>query len=94
MKLDRFEIRDPITTPSTIGVEVDVYPKNSGRRWCYFMTPEVLREVGDWVPGTEVRVHFGATHMIVVSELSEAIIEKVLRQIETDGQLELCTKQI
>ena len=78
----------------TTGVEVEVILKNGKRRWCYFMTPEILKEVGDWVPGTEVRVHYGVPHMIVVSELTESIVEKVLNQIEADGQLELCTRAV
>ena len=36
---------------------------------------------------TEVRLHLGVQHMIVVSELSEEIIERVLRQLDGSGDL-------
>ena len=51
------------------------------------MMPSALATVGDWVDGTEVRVHLGVPHMIVVSEISQDIIERILRRMERDGEL-------
>jgi hypothetical protein len=58
------------------------------KRWLFFATPQLLASTGDWVPGTRVRLHLGEQHMVVVSELSEAIIDKVLRQLHAAGELE------
>ena len=39
------------------------------------------------VAGTQARLHLGERHMIVVSELSETIIDKVLRSLHASGEL-------
>ncbi|MGL4463952.1 MAG: hypothetical protein ACRDD1_15955 [Planctomycetia bacterium] len=41
----------------------------------------------DWVPGTQVQLHLGEWHMIVVSELSAAVIDAVLRPLYEAGEL-------
>jgi hypothetical protein len=46
---------------------------------------------GDWIEGTKIRFHYGAAHMILVSEISEAIIKAALGDIEKQGKLEICT---
>jgi hypothetical protein len=51
------------------------------------MTPSALATVGDRVNGSEVRVHLGVPHMIVVSEISQGLIERILRRMEADGEL-------
>jgi hypothetical protein len=47
-----------------------------------------LASVGDHVDGTTVRVHLGERHMIVVSEISPAIIDAVLKELDRSGELE------
>jgi hypothetical protein len=69
-------------------IEVTVTLTDERRRWCFFTTPRALASCGDWVPGTQVRLHLGEPHMIIVGELSVAIIEQVLREIERTGELE------
>jgi hypothetical protein len=69
-------------------VEVHVTLADERRRWCFFITPTALAVCGDWVEGTRVRVHLGELHMIVVSELTTEIIERVLRELEATGDLE------
>ena len=86
-----YTIDDPITEPLTGAVEVTIDFGDDGKRWCSFATPQVLASVGDWVDGTRVRVHHGAPHMIVVSELNEEIIDRVLRRLHAEGQLEAHT---
>ena len=86
-----YTIDDPIAEPPSAAVEVTVDFGGSGKRWCFFITPEELASVGDWVDGTDIRVHLGVPHMIVVSELNEDIIDRVLRQLYTEGQLEAHT---
>jgi hypothetical protein len=74
-----YEIDDPIDEPLTGAVEVTIDFGGGRKRWCFF--------VGDFVDGTQVRVHLGVPHMIVVSELNEQIIDRVLRQLHAAGQL-------
>lgn len=86
-----YTIDDPLVEPLTCGVDVTVDFGGGMRRWCFFTTPRVLDSVGDWVPGTRVRMHLGVSHMIVVNELSEDIIDRVLRYLYTEGLLEAHT---
>ena len=85
-----YTIDDPITDPLTDSVEVTI-DFGSQKRWLFFVTPQLLASVGDWVEGTRTRMHLGETHMIVVSELSEQVIDSVLRELLADGELEMRT---
>lgn len=60
---------------------------DGSERWCFFFDPGRLALVGDLVEGTEVRLHLGVRHMIVVSKLSEEVIERVLLQLDGSGDL-------
>ena len=82
-----YPIEDEITDPSTCCVEVTI-DFGYRKRWLFFATPQLLASVGDRVGSTQVRVHLGERHMIVVSELSDAIIDAVLRQLHAAGELE------
>lgn len=82
-----YTIDDAISNPLTCSVEVTI-DFGSRKRWLYFATPQLLASVGDWVPGTRVRLHLGERHMVVVSDLSIAIIDAVLRQLHAAGELE------
>ena len=75
----QYTVDDPITDPLTWSVEVTVEFEGQ-KRWLFFVTPQVLASVGDFVEGTQVRLHLGERHMVVVSELSESVIDKVLKQ--------------
>ena len=82
-----YTIDDPFEPPLTTSVEVTIaFP--GGPRWLFFATPQLLNDVGDIVEGSSARVHLGALHMIVVSELSLAIIDAVLRDLYKTGELE------
>lgn len=85
-----YTIDDPITEPLTTSVEVTVN-LDGNRRWLLFATPQLLASTGDRVAGTRIRVHLGERHMIVVSELSEAVIDAVLASLAADGELECRT---
>lgn len=86
-----YTMDDQIVEPLTGAVEVTIDFGGRGKRWCFFTTPQVLASVGDCVNGTQVRVHVGVNHMIIVSELTEEIIDRVLRQLYVEGQLEAHT---
>jgi len=83
-----YTIDDPIAEPLTCSVEVTIEFEDGRLRWCFFATPQLLGSVGDFLEGTGVRLHLGVPHMIVVSDLSEAIIRKVLLGLAADGKLE------
>jgi hypothetical protein len=53
-----------------------------------------LAAAGDWVPGTQVRFHYGAPYMIVVSELNAEIVDRVLRYLDKSGDLVSCTCEL
>jgi len=78
---------DVLDFPEEGAVEVVITLADGRERWCYFFTPERMSIVGDWVKGTQVRVHLGTNHMIVVSELSAGIIASVLNELESSGLL-------
>jgi hypothetical protein len=78
---------DAIESPLTCSIEVTVdFP--TGKRWLFFVTPELLASVGDFVASTQIRVHLGERHMIVVSELTAPVIDAVLRDLAESGELE------
>ncbi len=86
-----YTIDDLIADPLTYCVEVTVDFGDGHKRWCFFATPQALAACGDWVEGTRVRLHLGVPHMIVVSELSEGIIDRVLRQLYAEDELKAHT---
>ena len=91
MKIESIEIEDPIELHKTAAIEVAVETSGGEKRWCFFFTPEGMAACGDFIEGTKVRFHYGAAHMILVSEISKEIIEAALRDIEKQGKVELCT---
>ncbi len=86
-KLKSFTIDDNFANASAGAIEVIVILEDESRRWCFFFTPEALSSCGDWVPGTQVRYHVGVPHMIIVSEINEEIVDKVLRALDHQGEL-------
>ena len=83
-----YKVDDPIVDPLTCSVEVTIAMQDGRERWCFFATPQLLASVGDFVEGTRLRMHLGVPNMIVVSELGEEIIDRVLRQLDAEGLLE------
>jgi hypothetical protein len=89
-----YTIGDPIVDPLSACVEVTVDFDEGHKRWCFFATPMALASCGDWVEGTRVRLHLGVPHMIIVSELNEGVIDRVLRQLHARGELEQHTTRL
>jgi len=90
-----FTLCDDLETQDTGTIEVELHMRDGSRRWCYFMTPTALAVCGDWIAGTQVRIHYGAPHMIVVAErLTEDLIERALQHIASAGDLEKCSLPI
>ena len=92
MNIESIEIKDPLKMAARAAIEVDIKTTNGENRWCFFFTPEGIAACGDFIEGTDVRIHHGASHMIVVSEISEKIIEAALKDIENRGVLRECTR--
>ena len=91
MKIESIEIEDPMELHKTGAIEVAVVTDRGEKRWCFFFTPEGMASCGNFIEGTSVRFHYGASHMILVSEISKTIIESALRDIENQGEIESCT---
>ena len=53
-----YTIDDPIESPLRASVEVTIHFP-TGKRWLFFATPDSLASVGDFVQGTQVRLHLG-----------------------------------
>ena len=87
MKLKSYTIDDPLELSATGAVEVTVTFDTGEQRWCFFLTPEGLARCGDLLPDSDVRLHLGVSHMIVVSRLDATIIETVLRGLDRSSEL-------
>jgi hypothetical protein len=88
-----YTIDDTIADPLTCSVEVTI-DFGGYKRWLFFATPQLLATVGDYVPGSRARLHLGERHIVVVSELSAAVIDAVLRQLHAAGELEARTQPL
>lgn len=86
MALPPYTIDDPITDPLTYCVEVTL-DFGGQKRWLLFASPTVLATIGDFIDGTQARMHLGERHMIVVSELNETVIDKALCYLHDEGEL-------
>lgn len=85
-QIESIKIEDPLDQ-TTHAIEVIVTLAADQKRWCAFMTPEIAKNCGDFLAGTQVRVHQGAPHIFLVSEISAEIIYGVLNQIDADGDI-------
>ncbi|MDD4930278.1 MAG: hypothetical protein PHP85_13510 [Gallionella sp.] len=93
--LSTFTIDDDLSSQESRGIEVILQLENGTRRWCYFMTPGALAACGDWIDGTQIRIHYAAPYMIVVAcQLTEDVIENALKHIDRAGEIEKCTLAI
>ena len=87
-------IQDPIEIHTSRAIEVVVELNDGAKRWCFFFTPQGVTKCGDFIAGTKVRIHCGASHMFIVSEISKEIIETAIKQVARQGELEQCTLPI
>ena len=85
--LRSYRIDDDLARADNAAIEVTMTLTDESRRWCFFMTPSALASCGDLIEGTDARLQFGEPHMIVVSRVTPDIIERVLRQLESDNEL-------
>ena len=90
--LKSFTIEDDLAIQDTAAIEVTLDFTSGERRWCFFMTPTALAACGDFVPGTFVRYHYGAPHMIVVAgRFDRPLIEQVLVGLDERDELTRCS---
>ena len=93
--LQTFTICDDLKDQDTCSIEVVLDMQDGSQRWCFFMTPNALISCGDWVGGTQTRIHYGAPHMIVISErLTKDSIARALKHIAHIGDIEKCSLPI
>jgi hypothetical protein len=84
------EILDPISRHEKMAIEVAVVIDGE-IRYCYFGTPEGLKNYGDCISGTEIRIHHMGSDFMIVSEISKEIIETVISSLHKEGKLYECT---
>ena len=82
-----FEIQDDLDAAERSAIEVHVTAGIGPDRWCFFITPQALSICGDLLPGSSVRIHLGVPHMIVASELPQAVIQMALDDLADQGLL-------
>ncbi|WP_144394625.1 hypothetical protein [Pleionea sediminis] len=75
-------------------VEVYVTLTNDERRWCFFHSPETVKNCGDYIDGTNIRMHYGEKHMFVLSEVTQDSIRKTIKQLDEAGKILECTVSI
>lgn len=85
---------DEIDAPegATHGVEVVFEFSDGQRRWCWFTTPGQLAELEQERFGDERLVMFGVPHMIVVSAITQDVIDRTIAHLEQQGRLVSCTR--
>ena len=86
-----YAINDPLGEPTIGTVEVTVEVGGGRRRWCFFATPQALAAFGYGADAAGGWQDLRATPMIVVGELNESAIARVLRQLYERGELEAHT---
>lgn len=89
--LASFELDDPINPHDDLPIDVTVELSNGEQRWCIFATPSALARCGNWIEGTQVPFHYGNRHIIIARELSKELIGRMLRYIDSQGELAECT---
>ena len=82
-----FTIEDDMANAHLGAIEVRIALTSGPDRWCFFMTPSSLVACGDFLPGTKIRIHIGEPHMIVVSEIDEAVIKRSIELLDKTGEL-------
>ena len=87
MPIHSISIDDPIDLPLTRAVEVTVEFDSGERRWCFVCTPDSLHRFGDLLPGSLLRIHVCAPHMIVLSEVTFETIESAIRHLADSDEL-------
>jgi len=91
--LERFclDDPDPLDDPFNASMEVTVKLSTGELRWCLFVTPKVLTQNGEFVPGTAVRFHYDIPNLIIVNEITPEIIENALKHIDSQNLLIRCS---
>ena len=87
-------IEDSIASHIKRAIEVVLEMNDGTKRWCFFLTPEGASQCGDFIEGTKTRIHYGAPHVFIVSDISKDIIESAIKQAEKEGNLLQCTLPI
>lgn len=75
----KISIIDELNSQTHSAIEVEIILSDDSRRWCYFVNSDSMHNFGDCINKTNIRLHYGSPHMIVVAgEITKNIIEQVL----------------
>jgi hypothetical protein len=93
VRLVRTTIDEPRDGLHSVGAVLEF--SDGQRRWCYFITPEMLSQLGGAVQFSSERLlSFHSPHMIVVSAITLETIEESLAFIESHGEILDCSLPI
>lgn len=91
--LQTITIIDELSLQDSTAIEVLVTLSDDSRRWCFFCNSKSMHKFGGWISGTRIPVHY-APHMIVVgARLTADLINQVLKDFESQGNLLCCTQE-
>jgi hypothetical protein len=92
-RLVRISIEDPLDGPHSVDVVLEF--SDGQQRWCYFITPATLSQLGGAEQFSGERLlSYHCPHMIVVSAITVEVIEKSLAFIESQGEIVDCSLPI
>lgn len=83
----RDELEDDVD-PSSFAVDIELSDGTSG--WCFFTTPAALSELVETTVGDGDLHMYGEPNMIVVSDITQEIIDDTLAYLNTNGLLPSC----
>jgi hypothetical protein len=90
VRLVRTMIEDPLDGAHSVDVEFEL--SDGQRRWCYFVTPQILSQLdGDAEFAGERLLSYHSPNMIVVSSITREVIEQSLAFIESHGEIVDCS---
>lgn len=92
-RLVRVTVED-VDRASHAAVEVRVELSNGQRRWCFFVTPEGLSRLSQAQLAEERLIIYAAPHMIVVSAITEQVINQALHHIDAQNELMNATRRL
>ena len=89
VRVQSIEFEEPewVDAPRDGALIVFLHLSDGSIRWCFFHSPETLRKSGDLLPDTDVRIHGGANHMIVLSTLTRETVRVAIKHLDDTHQL-------
>ena len=94
-KIRKIKIIDNIKDQISGAIEVEISFVDQESRWCFFINSSSMASFGDSIINTNIKHHYGSTHMIVIAgEITEKIIHDILYDFDQREIINQCTVPI